>query len=70
MNNQIVIARYNENLEWTKFLKTEAVIYNKGEDVETRHKTVRLPNIGMGGATFWYHIIENYDNLSKKLTFS
>lgn len=64
MSNQIVIARYNENLEWTKFLKTEAVIYNKGEDVETRHKTVRLPNIGMGGATFWYHIIENYDNLA------
>jgi hypothetical protein len=64
MNNQIVIARYNENLEWTKFLKSETIIYNKGSNVGTKHKTIKLPNIGMGGATFWYHIIENYDNLA------
>lgn len=70
MNNQIVIARYNEDLEWTKFLKSETVIYNKGSNVDTKHKTIKLPNIGMGGATFWYHIIENYDNLADITLFT
>jgi hypothetical protein len=64
MNKQIVIARYKEDISWTQYLTEDTIIYSKGGPVETNHKVIQMPNIGMGGATFWYHIIENYDNLA------
>ena len=70
MTKQIVIARYKEDIEWTKYLDYETIIYSKGGPVETNHKVIQMPNIGMGGATFWYHIIENYDNLADITLFT
>ena len=58
----IVVARYNESLDWLDNMKTEnIVIYNKGEPID--RKCIKRPNIGREGETFLYHIINNYDNL-------
>ena len=70
MNKQIVIARYKEDISWTQYLTEDTIIYSKGGPVETNHKVIQMPNIGMGGATFWYHIIENYDNLADITLFT
>lgn len=71
-NIEIVIARYNEDLEWLKnepFNKFPVTIYNKG----LNHKfynppllknIIDLSNVGMCDHTYLYHIINNYDNLA------
>lgn len=64
MNNEIVIVRYHEELEWTKFLKTKTTIYNKGKKIQSNHKIINVPNLGMGIGLYLYHIVENYDNLA------
>jgi len=70
---QLIISRYNEDLEWLKkepYNKYSNIIYNKGENNnffqnENIIKTINLPNVGREGHTYLYHIIQNYDNLSK-----
>ena len=64
MDKQIVITRYKEDLSWTQYLEANTIIYSKGGTADTKHKIIQMPNIGMGGASIWYHIIENYDNLA------
>ena len=68
---QVVVSRYNENLDWlkeepyTKF--SNYVIYNKGVNDDfyrpPNSKIIKLDNVGKCDHTFLYHIIENYDNL-------
>ena len=68
---QLVISRYNEDLEWLKefpfTLFTDIIIYNKGVNNEFYHpdvvKMVRVKNVGRCDHTYLYHIIENYDKL-------
>jgi hypothetical protein len=58
----IVISRYNENLDWVNKLNKEYVyIYNKGNTVV--ENSTKRENIGREIETFLYHIIVNYDNL-------
>jgi len=58
----IVIYRYNENLDWVNKLDKEYVcIYNKGNTVI--ENSIKRENIGREIETFLYHIIENYNNL-------
>jgi len=74
---QLVIARYNEDLEWindTPYNKYRSVIYNKSDnsDFTTSNKTekvVNLKNVGREGHTYLYHIIENYNNLATITVF-
>ena len=63
MNRQIVICRYNEDISWTEGIEN-VVIYNKGDYIDTKHKVINLPNLGMFHASQFYHIIKNYDNLA------
>lgn len=70
-NIQIVVSRYNEDLNWLKdepFNKYNIVIYNKGinDDFYKNNisKIVKLDNVGRCDHTYLYHIIENYDNLA------
>jgi len=58
MSYTIIVAKYNEDIEWTKRLNN-IVIYNKGND-ETG---IPLKNIGREGETFLHYIINHYDNL-------
>ena len=55
----IVVARYNENIEWTKQLPNVR-IYNKGSPIPY---AITLPNVGREGHTYYTHLVENYDNL-------
>lgn len=68
---EIVVARYNENLDWLRhdpFNKYSTIIYNKGEsDIQKFGKItkiVQLNNVGRCDGTFLHHIVTNYDHLS------
>jgi hypothetical protein len=76
-NIEIIIARYNEDLEWLndeKFNKYPVIIYNKGVN-DSFYKPpllkeiVNLPNIGVCDHTYLYHIIKNYNNLPNVTIF-
>jgi hypothetical protein len=69
---QIVIARYNEDLEWLKeepFDKYPILLYNKGPNEDFYHapnieNILTVKNVGRCDHTYLYHIIENYNNLA------
>lgn len=64
---EIVIAHYNEDLEWIERIPLDIhiTIYSKGAD-----KTgIILPNIGREAHTYISHIIERYDSLSDVTVF-
>jgi len=66
----LVVARYNENIDWVLAYNDIAIIYNKGPDPELPfQKLINLENIGREGHTYLYHIIKNYENLNKKTIF-
>ena len=68
---QLVISRYNENLEWLKNKPfsdcKNIIIYNKGNNENyykpENSKTIKLNNVGKCDHTYIYHIVENYNNL-------
>ena len=59
---RIVVARYNENVEWTKEF-TNVTIYNKGEPLPTEFNEIRLNNVGREGHTYYTHIVNQYNSL-------
>jgi hypothetical protein len=63
----IVVAKYNENIEWTKKLNHKVTIYNKS-DVHIEG-SIKLKNVGREGETFLYHIVNNYNNLDDVTIF-
>jgi len=76
-NIEIVISRYNENLEWLKYKpynKFSVIIYNKGTNNNfykppLLKKIINLPNVGVCDHTYLYHIINNYNNLAEITIF-
>lgn len=69
---QIIVSRYNENLDWMNeapFNKFSYIIYNKGENenFEKKYasKIIKLPNVGRCDHTYLYHIVNNFNNLSE-----
>lgn len=68
MNREIVVCRYNEDISWADNLEN-VIIYNKGDYVESKHKVINLPNLGMFHASEFYHIIKNYNNLADVTLF-
>jgi len=70
LKTQLVIARYNENINWALPYIDKAVIYNKGLlNIPKVFNIINLPNFGREGHTYLYHIITNYDNLAEKTLF-
>ena len=64
-NLEIVITRFDENLNYFKNYKEFLTIYNKGiNDLSLNCKIVNRPNVGRDGETIFYHVINNWDNLS------
>jgi len=59
---QFIVARYNENVEWTKQFKN-VIIYNKGQKLSDDYNQVFLNNVGREGHTYYQFIYDNYDNL-------
>jgi len=75
IESEIVIARYNENLEWLNKLSEiqnieQITIYNKGPPLQTNNikhkniKVIQLPNVGRCDHTYLYHIVNRYDTLA------
>lgn len=58
----IIVARYNENIEWTKIF-SNVIIYNKGNKLEDGYNELFLDNVGREGHTYYKYICDNYDNL-------
>jgi hypothetical protein len=59
----IIVARYNENVEWTKQFPNVR-IYNKGTKLDDGYNEFFLNNVGREGHTYYKYICDNYDNLS------
>jgi hypothetical protein len=70
MEIELVVARYNEDLNWLKKVpkNIKITIYNKGKD-DINYPSIKLPNIGRESHTYLFHIIKNYDNLAEKTIF-
>jgi hypothetical protein len=68
MNYTIVIARYNENIEWTKEFKN-VIVYNKGNKLTDDYNQIFLNNVGREGHTYYKYICDNYDNLEDYTIF-
>ena len=68
MEFQVVIMRYMEDVSWAENLDN-AIIYNKGDKIKSKHEVVNLPNIGMCGASTFYHCLRNYENLANTTLF-
>ena len=68
MNFCIVVARYNEDIEWTKQF-SNVIIYNKGTPLPDNFNEICLKNVGREGHTYYKHIYDNYDNLADYTIF-
>jgi hypothetical protein len=64
----ILVARYNENIEWTKQFKN-VLVYNKGNQLNDNYNEVLLNNVGREGHTYYKYIYDNYDNLDDYTIF-
>ena len=76
MKYHFVIARYNENIDWIKYINTnlfDIFIYNKGDNINNDNincKILKLENNGRESHTYLYHIINYYENLPEKIIFT
>ena len=52
---KVVVARYNEDVEWAKGLKYETIIFNKNESEYHLYEN-NLPNVGREGHIFFNYI--------------
>jgi hypothetical protein len=62
MSFQIIVARYNEDVEWTKQFPN-VIIYNKGKSLDNSYNEIFLNNVGREGHTYYKYICDNYENL-------
>jgi hypothetical protein len=74
LNHTFVISRYNEDINWTRYLAGKVIIYNKGkDDLRLNHREnieiQKLVNTGREGHTYLHHIIENYNHISDVTIF-
>lgn len=68
---EMVVARYNENIDWTLAYNDIVILYNKGsQNIKGLNNIINIPNLGREGHTYLYHIINNYDNLKNKTVFT
>ena len=67
----VVVARYEEDVQWTEAYSDICTLYNKGASkVEGLPFVIRLPNMGREGHTYLYHILSNYNSLSQNVVFT
>jgi hypothetical protein len=68
MSYNIIVARYNENVEWTKQFKN-VIIYNKGNKLNGGYNQIFLDNVGREGHTYYRYIYDFYDDLKDYIIF-
>ena len=72
MDTSLIIARYNEDLDWLKKYKDfKITVYNKGLELKVTpfYKIINLENKGRESHTWLYHIVKNYNNLNENNIF-
>lgn len=72
VNYQVVVARYNESIDWLSMFKASRVhIYNKGETLSNSpYNVVQLPNVGREAHTYLQFVVDNYDKLPDVVFFT
>lgn len=65
----IVIARYNEDIEWSNKYSSNVLIINKGDKIEGIENQIFYPNVGREGHSYYKYIYDNYDNLDDYIIF-
>ena len=65
----IVIARYNEDIEWCKKYSSKLLIINKGDKIDGFENQIFYPNVGREGHSYYKYIVDNYDNLDDYIIF-
>ena len=68
MSYRIIVARYNEDITWTKQF-SNVIIYNKGKVLNNGYNEVFLNNVGKEGHTYYKYIFDNYDTLEDYTIF-
>lgn len=72
LDYEVVVAHYDENLDWLAPHAHHCHIYHKGNEVKPRflyQQWEKLPNVGREGHTFLHHIINNYKRLANVTVF-
>jgi len=69
MSYKIVVARYNENIEWLKSEMSNCIIYNKGNKLNICNE-ILLENVGRESETYLHYIITNYHILPDVVVFT
>lgn len=69
MSYKIIVARYNENIEWLKNEMENVVVFNKGEPLCIDNEII-VENKGRESETYIRYIIDHYDNLPDILVFT
>lgn len=65
---KIIVARYNENIDWTKQFPN-VLVYNKGKKLDDNFNEIMLENVGREGHTYYKYIYDNYENLDEYTVF-
>jgi hypothetical protein len=68
---KLVIARYNENVDWLNNVNIPYVIYNKGEDnISQWSSQIKIDNIGNEEYVYLKYIVDSYSNLPDRVIFT
>lgn len=69
MSYKIVVARYNESIQWLNDVIEHCVIYNKGAPLNIKNE-ILLENVGRESHTYLHYIITHYDCLPDIVIFT
>src|SRR5574343_45482 len=68
-NSFFVVSRYNEDISWINDYTSNYIIYNKGNDLDPKYNSIKLPNFGGNQHDMFYFVVANYDNLPEIMVF-
>jgi hypothetical protein len=72
---QIVVSKYNEDINWVKDLPYNTIVYDKyvnqyyPQNPNVTYKTLRNKPLGREAHTYFYHIVNNYENIADLTVF-
>lgn len=65
-----IVSRFKENVDWLDEYTDSALIYNKGEKLNSsKHEEYMVPNIGGNQSDIFHFIWKNYNNLPERMLF-
>jgi hypothetical protein len=69
MSYKIIVARYNEDIEWLNCEMKNCIIYNKGKKLNIENEII-IKNVGRESETYLHYIITNYYDLPDVIVFT